>query len=52
MAMDLVRAMDRSWSSAPAMESGGKHFVAESMYTYLQTHIEVLKLCISKSANK
>ena len=27
-------------------------FVVESMYKYLQTHIEVLKLCISKSANK
>ena len=26
--------------------------VAESMYKYLQTHIEVLKLCIIKSANK
>ena len=26
--------------------------VAESMYKYFQTHIEVVKLCISKSANK
>ena len=26
--------------------------VTESMYKYLQTHIEVLKLCISNSANK
>ena len=26
--------------------------VTESMYKYLQKHIEVLKLCIIKSANK
>ena len=26
--------------------------VMETMYTYLQTHIEVLKLCIIKSVNK
>ena len=26
--------------------------VTETMYKYLQTHIEVLKLCIIKSVNK
>ena len=27
-------------------------YLAASMYKYLRRHIEVLKLCISKSANK
>ena len=49
--MDFLRATERSGSSAPVVESGGKQFVVESMYTYWQTHIEVLKLCIGKSAN-
>ena len=42
MALDLVRSTEKAGSSK----------VAESMYKYLQTHIEVLKLCIIKSANK
>ena len=52
LAVNLVRATERSGSSASVMESGRKHFVAESMYKCLQTHFEVLKLCISKSTNK
>ena len=49
MVMDLVRVMETSGSLALPLWSWK---VAESMYKYLQTHIEVLKLCISKSVNK
>ena len=43
MAGDL-RATERSGSLAPSPWSWK---VAESMYKYLRTHIEVLKLCIT-----
>ena len=49
MAVDLVRSTEKSGSSAPPPWSSK---VAESMHKYLQTHIEVLKLPISMSANK
>ena len=41
MALDLVRSTEKAGSLAPRSSK-----VAESMYKYLQTHIEVLKLCI------
>ena len=63
MALDLVRLTEshqvrrcgggcidgppQGWAPPPRSLK-----VAESMYKYLQTHIEVLKLCIIKSANK
>ena len=40
---------ERSGSSAPLPQSWK---VAEIIYEYLQTHIEILKLCISKSTNR
>ena len=49
--MDLARATE----TAPARGHGKwwkTLFVAERMHKHLQTHIEVLKLCITKSANK
>ena len=49
MALDRVRSTEKAGSSAPPPRSSK---VAESMYKYLQTHFEVLKLCIIKSANK
>ena len=49
MALDLVRSMEKVGSLALPPRSLK---VAESIYKYLQTHIEVLKLCIIKSANK
>ena len=49
MTLDLVRSTEKAGSLAPPPRSSK---VAESMYKYLQTHIEVLKLCIIKSANK
>ena len=42
--------VDHSFRGGPRPPWSSK--VAERMYKYLQTHIEVLKLCISKSANK
>ena len=48
MALDLVRS-EKAGSLAPPPWSLK---VAEGMYKYMQTHIEVLKLCIIKSANK
>ena len=49
MALYLVRSTEKAGSLAPPPRSSK---VAEIMYKYLQTHIEVLKLCIIKSANK
>ena len=49
MALDLVRSTEKAGSLALPPRSTK---VAESMYKYLQTHIEVLKLCIIKSTNK
>ena len=49
MVLDLVRFTENAASLAPPPRSSK---VVESMYKYLQTHIEVLKLCIIKSANK
>ena len=46
--MDMVRAMERSGSLAPLPQSWK---VAESMYKYLQTHIEVLKLRVPINNN-
>ena len=40
---------EKAGSLAPTPRSSK---VAESMYKYLQTHIEVLKLCIIKKAKK
>ena len=48
MALDLVRSTEKAGSLALPPQSSK---VAESMYKYLQTHIEVLKLCIIKRAN-
>ena len=50
LALDLLRSTEKSGSWAPPHLRSSK--VTESMYKYLQTHIEVLKLCIIKSANK
>ena len=58
MAVDLVRATERRKGQGHHRLSAGHGkwhktlFVEESMYKYLQTHIEVLKLCIGKSGNK
>ena len=49
MAVDLARSTEKAGSLAPPPRSSK---AAESMYKYLQTHIEVLKLCIIKSADK
>ena len=49
VALDLMRSTEKAGSLASSPRSSK---VVESMYKYLQTHIEVLELCISKSANK
>ena len=49
VAVDLVMATERSGSLAPVMEIGRKHyFVVESMYKYLQIHIEVSNCVLVK----
>ena len=47
--VDLVRSTEKAGSLAPPPRSLK---VAESMYKYLQTQIEIPELCIIKSANK
>ena len=58
MALDLVcgegnrKVMVISPESPDHEKSRKTIFVVESIYKYLLTHIEVLKLCFSKSGNE